>query len=312
MPYNSTGKLIPELKYIGKYIKTTGDLQDILDRYYTKCMNDKLKLYDSKIFKLMNTCLESNIQLVNLFKIIIKPRTFTNRFRKNNTLNYLIQLYTIILNMLVNYEIQTTFDLNNYSCFHMLVHVSIFIKSQTHLLKYFEYNGDLIHLLLEIRQHILMIAHAFLKEIYSSYEANYRVMVRNLTNISRSKNLTKTVNLLISNQISSHSLNVSQRNNKKNYDYGINLYIHFLSMYNVIIILIDTFKQYTTSNRNLTTEFIKEIGKMFNEISEKNKLLFKEYIKYLGRDVIGESVKTGYVNNANSLMKGLYHESQIW
>ena len=84
-------------------------------------------------------------------------------------------------------------------------------------------------------------------------------------------------------------------------------------MYNKIILFIDTFKQYTTSTRNLTTTFIEEIKKMFNEISEKNKLLFKEYIKYLGRVEIGNSVGTGFPNpNVNSLVKGLYHQEEVW
>jgi hypothetical protein len=215
----------------------------------------------------------------------------------------------MISDMLVNYDIQNTFDLNNYSCFHMLVYVSIFIKSQNHLLKYFKSNHDLINLLLEIKQHILMIAHAFLNKIYLSYEANYSVMLRNLTNISSSQNFTST------NLISSPIVNVYQRNNKKKYDNIINLYIQFLSMYNKLFFFIETFKQYTTSTENLTTEFIKEIQIMFNEISEKNKLLFKEYIKYLGRVEIANSVNTGYGperKNPNELMKGLYHQKQIW
>ena len=299
-------------KYIGKSITIVSNIEHILDRYYTEFMNNKLKLYDNKMFNLRNYYLNNNKQLLNLFNNIVQPRSFINKFRKNNTLTNLITLYEIIRNRLD--DIQNTIDSSNYSYFYMLVYLSYILKKEyVYLNNHFIHNGNLIDLLLVIQKQILMIAYIFLKNIYLSYNANYSVTEPNLTNISSLKNLSSS-NLLSIKPVSSPSSNTSQRNNIQKYAAGIDLYIQFLSMYKQICLLIETFKQYTHSTGNLTQIFIDEIKSMFKDISEKNKLLFREYIKYLGRVEIANSVATGfpYKNTLNTLLKGLYHQGLVW
>ena len=187
--------------------------------------------------------------------------------------------------MLYNYDITE----NNY-CFYMLVNVSINMRGYVHLQKYFNSDGVLIDLIIQIRQMILRLAYAFLNKIYLLYDATVNIFA----NISLSPN-------------------VSQRNNEQKYEAQIDLYIQFLSMYNLIKLLIKTFIRYSIIKNNSIQIFISEIENMFKDISNKNKILFKEYIKYLGRVKIGNSVETGYGDqDINTLLKGLYFQRQVW
>ncbi len=271
---------------IGNSIMHTVQLQQILDKYYTRYMMDKLILYNKIINKLINRCFVNNEQLLNLIRAVETERSYKNKFlfRKNNTLSNLINLYNMIYHMLINYDITE----NNY-CFYMLVNVSISMRTYVHLKKYFNYDGNLIELIINIRQMILSLAHVFLNKIYLLYCANYHP-----ANISLSPN-------------------VSERNNEQKYEAQIDLYIQFLSMYNLINLLIQTFFSYSIIKNNSIQIFIAKIEKMFNDISNKNKILFKEYIKYLGRVKIGTHKTTGYGDpDINTLLKGLYFQRQVW
>ncbi len=271
---------------------------------YAKYIINQLKLYTNRMDKLTELCLINNQNIYMLFKIIQK-RSFTNIFRRNNNLINLYKLYNMINNMLINYSINNnSTDLNNYSCFYMLVKVFIFVKKMNHLNTYFKHDGILIELLVLIRQEILKLAYLFLNNINSSYE----------------KKVLQTNSLVPNIEKISLSSNVSQKNNKqKYYEDRIYLYIQFLSMYNLITIdFMNTFDIKTYSKSNLTNTFIDGLRILYNNISSINKNLFKEYIKYIGRTKVGIHVSTEYnyilnknMINKKELIKGLYHQEKL-
>jgi hypothetical protein len=290
-------------------IKNIHEIELIFNNYYNEYIRNKLKLYTDRIDKLMNLCLINNKELYDLFNIVQK-RSFTNIFRRNNTLSNLMKLYTIIYNMLINYSIENnTTDLKNYSCFYMLVNVFIFIKKMNHLNKYFKHDAILIELLVLIRQHILILAYAFLNKINSSYNYKYTEFVKKFP---QTKSLVPEI---------SPSLNVSQKKNKqKYYEDLIELYIQFFSMYNLINVFMNTFEIKTYSNVNSTQLLLDNLTKLYDNIFLQNKKLFRTYIQYLGKEEVGKRAETKYSveppnknikKEMNELIKGLYHQTQI-
>ncbi len=298
---------------------TANSIQKKLEEYYKFYMNSKLNSYEKIMNDLSNICLTSNIQLFSLFNIIVKPRTFTNRFRKNNTLNNLIQLYKMIHDMLVNYDIQNTLDLTNYSCFYMLVYLFLNISNCEHLQEYIKHNGILIDLIEQIINNIFMLTYSFLMKIRLQYYNKYSLVEKNIDaafkylNSTQNNSLDDPQNFKLVNKdlkikltyASQLEVDYNRRLSNgtpigKNFDYLIKLYIQFLSMHNICYML------------NITTNpFYKEISKMFTEISIKNKLLFEKYIKYLGKS---EVINTGFgqTTNSNALVKGLFRQKQLF
>lgn len=308
MPYSKNGNWV---NHRNIKINDPDKIEQIFNDYYNEYIINKLKLYTNRMDRLMNSCLKNNEKLYTLFNIVQKKRSFTNRFKKNNTLINLMELYNMIYDMLINYSIKNnTTDLTNYSCFYMLVNVFIFIKKMNHLNIYFKHDADLIELLVLIRQHILILAYAFLNNINSSYNYKYTDLV---------KNLSQTNSLVPNIKAISPSSNVSQKNNKqKYYEDLIDLYIQFFSMYNLIDVFINTFEIKTYSTRNSTKLLLHDLNELYNKIFLQNKQLFRTYIQYLGKEKVGINTRTYYssrqnknIIKMNELIKGLYHQGKI-
>jgi len=94
-----------------------------------------------------------------------------------------------------------------------------------------------------------------------------------------------------------------QNYNKQNYEDLIELYIEFLALYNFIS---------NFPRNNITTVLLKDLTRLYDDINQKNKILFEKYIKYLGEFELNNYVSTGFIDqNANKLVKGLYYQGRI-
>jgi hypothetical protein len=261
--YNKYAKSTPT--EIGPKMRTTNNLKTILDSYYKLYLNNKLKLYTTHIDNSQRECLKNNQQLNELFNILTKKRTITNRltFRKNNTLDNLINFYNIILDMLSKYTIS-----NNNLCFYMIINIYIQVSRLQHLTNYLK-DPILLDLIIEIRTYIMSNVYRFLDNIYLSYLENYN----------------------------------KQNYNKQNYEYLIELYIKFLVLYNFIS---------NFPRNNITNDLLQNLRILYNDINQKNKILFEKYIIYLGKFELKNLVTTGFINpEINELVKGLYYQGRI-
>ena len=94
-----------------------------------------------------------------------------------------------------------------------------------------------------------------------------------------------------------------QNYNKQNYEYLIELYIKFLVLYNFIS---------NFPRNNITNDLLQNLRILYNDINQKNKILFEKYIIYLGKFELKNLVTTGFINpEINELVKGLYYQGRI-
>jgi hypothetical protein len=94
-----------------------------------------------------------------------------------------------------------------------------------------------------------------------------------------------------------------QNYNKQNYEDIIGLYIEFLALYKFIS---------NFPRNDIRNVLLRELTILYTDINEKNKILFEEYIKYLGEFELKNYVNTGFGPNMNKLVKGLYYSGQIY